>query len=290
MRYAFIDARKAEYPVSRMCSVLSESQSGYHAWKRRALSLRRRQDLLLSARVQMAFRLSHETYGSPRMVHELREQGFVVGRRRIARLMRESGLKARQKRRFTRTTDSAHAFPVAPNLIAQRFDMDAPNRKWGSDITYIWTREGWLYLAVVIDLYARRIIGWEVSDRLHAQLALSALNKAITMRGVNPKATPDLVHHSDRGSRYCANAYQAKLRENGIAISMSGKGNAYDNAMVETFFKTLKTELIWRARFNTRQEATSAIARYIDGFYNPSRRHSALGYISPVQFERMAGS
>lgn len=290
MRCAFIDARKAEYPVSRMCSVLSVSQSGYHAWKRRALSLRRRQDLVLSARVQMAFRLSHETYGSPRMVHELSEQGFAVGRRHIARLMRESGLKARQKRRFTRTTDSAHAFPVAPNLIAQRIDTDAPSRKWGSDITYIWTREGWLYVAVVIDLYARRIIGWELSDRLHAQLALSALNKAITMRGANPKANPDLTHHSDRGSQYCANAYQAKPGENGIAISMSGKGNAYDNAMVETFFKTLKTELIWRARFNTRQEATSAIARYIEGFCNPSRRHSALGYISPVQFERVAGS
>jgi transposase InsO family protein len=286
MRYAFIDARKAEYPVSRMCSVLSVSQSGYHAWKLRALSLRRRHDLVLSARVQMAFRLSHETYGSPRMVHELREQGFVVGRRRIARLMRENGLQARQKRRFTRTTDSAHAFPTAPNLIAQRFESDAPNRKWGSDITYIWTREGWLYLAVVLDLYARRIIGWEVSDRLHANLALSALNKAITMRGVHP----DLIHHSDRGSQYCANAYQAKLRANGIAISMSGKGNAYDNAMVESFFKTLKTELIWRTRFTTRQEARHAIARYIDGFYNPSRRHSAIGYISPVQFERLAGS
>ena len=286
MRYAFIDARKAEYPVSRLCSVLSVSQSGYHAWKQRTLSLRRRHDLVLSARVKMAFRLSHETYGSPRMVHELREQGFAVGRRRVARLMREGGLKARQKRKFTRTTDSVHAFPIAPNLIAQQFDAQAPNRKWGSDITYVWTRQGWLYLAVVIDLYARRVIGWEVSDRLHANLALSALNKAITMRGVGC----GLIHHSDRGSQYCANAYQAKLRGNGIAISMSGKGNAYDNAMVESFFKTLKTELVWRTKFNTRQEAASAIARYIDGFYNPSRRHSALGYISPVQFERLTGS
>lgn len=286
MRYAFIDARKAEYPVSRLCSVLSVSQSGYHAWRRRGLSLRRRHDMVLSSHVRMAFRLSHQTYGSPRMVHELREQGFVVGRRRIARLMRESGLQARQKRRFTRTTDSAHAFPLAPNLIAQRFGTDAPNRKWGSDITYVWTRQGWLYLAVVIDLYARRVIGWEVSDRMHANLALSALNKAVTMREI----IPGLIHHSDRGSQYCANAYQAKLRDNGIAISMSGKGNAYDNAMVETFFKTLKTELIWRTTFNTRQEAANAIARYIDGFYNPSRRHSALGYLSPVQFERLAGS
>lgn len=286
MTFAFIDARKAEHPVSRMCRILSVSQSGYHAWKHRGLSLRRQHDRVLSARVHMAFRLSHETYGSPRMVHELREQGFAVGRRRIARLMRESGLQARQKRRFTRTTDSTHAFPIAPNLITQCFDTDAPNRKWGSDITYVWTREGWLYLAVVIDLYGRRVIGWEVSDRMHAGLALSALNKAITMRGIHA----GLIHHSDRGSQYCANAYQARLRDNGIAISMSAKGNAYDNAMVESFFKTLKTELVWRTTFNTRHEAASAIARYIDGFYNPSRRHSALGYISPVQFEKLAGS
>jgi putative transposase len=285
MSYAFIDAKKASYSVSRMCQALSVSQSGYHAWKRRALSLRRRHDLVLSTHVRMAFRLSHETYGSPRMVHELREQGFEVGRRRIARLMRENGLRARQKRRFTRTTDSAHAFPVAPNLIAQRFDTDAPNQKWGSDMTYVWTREGWLYLAVVIDLFARKVIGFEMADRLHTSLALSALNKALVMREIGP----GLIHHSDRGSQYCAHAYHAKLRENGIAISMSGKGNAYDNAMVESFFKTLKTELIWRTRYNTRQEAASAIARYIDGFYNPSRRHSALGYISPVQFERLAG-
>lgn len=286
MSYKFIDARKAEFPVSRLCRLLSVSQSGYHAWKGRSLSPRRRQDMVLSVHMRTAFRLSHETYGSPRMTHELRAQGFAVGRRRVARLMRESGLKARQKRRFARTTDSAHAFPVAPNLLAQCFETTRPNQKWGSDITYVWTRQGWLYLAVVIDLYARRIIGWAVSDRLHADLALSALGRAITMRG----AGPGLIHHSDRGSQYCANAYQAKLRACGIAISMSGKGNAYDNAMVESFFKTLKTELIWRTRFDTRNQAASAVARYIDHFYNPTRRHSALGYISPVQFEKLAGS
>ena len=286
MSYRFIDAKKAEYPVSRLCRLLSVSQSGYHAWKGRTMSPRRRQDMVVSAHMRAAFEMSHQTYGSPRMTHELRAQGFAVGRRRIARLMRESGLKARQKRRFARTTDSAHGLPVAPNLIAQCFDASRPNQKWGADITYVWTRQGWLYLAVVIDLYARRIIGWAVSDRLHADLALSALDTALTMRGVNP----GLIHHSDRGSQYCANAYQARLRANAIAISMSGKGNAYDNAMVESFFKTLKTELIWKTRFSTRTEAARAIARYIDHFYNPSRRHSALGYISPVQFERLAGS
>jgi transposase InsO family protein len=286
MSYRFIDAKKAEYPVSRLCRLLSVSPSGYHAWKGRTMSPRRRQDMVVSVHMRAAFEMSHQTYGSPRMTHELRAQGFAVGRRRIARLMRESGLKARQKRRFARTTDSAHGLPVAPNLIAQCFDANRPNQKWGADITYVWTRQGWLYLAVVIDLYARRIIGWAVSDRLHADLALSALDKALTMRPVHP----GLIHHSDRGSQYCANAYQARLRANAIAISMSGKGNAYDNAMVESFFKTLKTELIWRTRFSTRAEAARAIARYIDHFYNPSRRHSALGYISPVQFERLAGS
>lgn len=286
MSFEFIDTKKAEYPVLRLCRALSVSQSGYHAWKDRTMSPRRRRDMVLSVHVRAAFQMSHQTYGSPRMTHELRAQGFAVGRRRVARLMRQSGLKARQKRRFARTTDSAHAFPVAPHLLAQCFDATRPNQKWGSDITYVWTRQGWLYLAVVLDLFARRVIGWAVSDRLYAHLALTALNTAITMRG----ATAGLIHHSDRGSQYCANAYQARLRACGITISMSGKGNAYDNAMVESFFKTLKTEMIWRTRFETRNQAASAIARYIDHFYNPSRRHSALGYVSPVQFERLAGS
>lgn len=285
MSYAFIDARKAEHPVSRMCRVLSVSQSGYYAWKRRPQSRRRRDDKVLSARIRMAFLLSHATYGSPRMVHELRDQGFAVGRRRVARLMRETGLRARQKRRRGHRDAGTGGLAVAGNLIARQFAADGPNRKWAADITHLWTGQGWLYLAVILDLYARRIVAWEASDRLHAGVALSALDKAIALRGV----APGLIHHSDRGSQYRATAYQARLHANGIAPSMSAKGNAYDNAMVETFFKTLKTELVWRTRFETRKDAVHAIARYIDGFYNPSRRHSALGYISPVQFEKMGG-
>jgi len=199
--------------------------------------------------------------------------------------MRENGLKARQKRRFKRTTDSYHAFPVAPNLIEQDFSADRPNQKWNADISYVWTSEGWLYLAVVLDLFARRVVGWAVSERLHQKLALEALRKALAIR----RPGKGLIHHADRGSQYCSTAYQAELTKHGIRISMSGKGNCYDNAVVETFFKTLKSELVWRTVFQTRTEAKDAIGRYIDGFYNPVRRHSTLDYVSPVQFERMAG-
>ncbi len=286
MRFTFIDAAKEKFPVQRLCKVLEVSQSGYFAWKSRPASRRQRDDLVLLAHVRSSFALSNETYGSPRMTHELRDQGLKAGRRRVARLMRENGLRARQPRRFKRTTDSRHAFPVAPNLLDQDFSADHPDEKWGADISYVWTREGWLYLAVVIDLFARRVIGWAVSDRLHKELALEALRKALAIR--RPEA--GLIHHSDRGSQYCSLDYQAELRRHGILISMSGKGNCYDNAMVETFFKTLKSELVWRTVFQTRAEARQSIGRYIDGFYNPVRRHSALGFISPAQFERLAAS
>lgn len=282
MRFRLIDAAKEEFPVQRLCKVLGVSQSGYFAWKSRPASRRQRDDLVLLAHVRAAFALSHETYGSPRMTHELRDQGLDAGRRRVARLMRENGLRARQPRRFKRTTDSLHAFPVAPNLLDQDFSAGRPDEKWGADISYIWTREGWLYLAVVIDLYARRVVGWAVSDRLHKELALRALRRALAVR----RPAAGLLHHSDRGSQFCSLAYQAELRRHGLLISMSGKGNCYDNSMVETFFKTLKSELVWRTRFQTRSEAREALARYIDGFYNPIRRHSALGFVSPAQFER----
>ena len=282
MRFELIDAAKKEFPVQRLCKVLGVSPSGYFAWKERPASLRQRDDMVLLAHVRAAFAVSNRTYGSPRMVHELRDRGLAIGRRRVARLMRENGMKARQKRRFKRTTDSLHAFPVAPNLLDQDFAATGPNQKWGADISYVWTREGWLYLAVVIDLFARRVVGWMTSDRLHKELALSALRRAIVIR--RPPA--GLIHHADRGGQYCAIEYQAELRRHGILISMSGKGNCYDNAMVETFFKTLKSELVWRTIFQNRADATAAIGRYIDAFYNPVRRHSALDFNSPLQFER----
>jgi transposase InsO family protein len=284
VRFAFIDEAKKEFPVHRLCRVLGVSQSGYFAWKGRPACRRQHEDMVLLAHVRSAFALSHGTYGSPRMARELQDSGLAVGRRRTARLMRENGLRARQKRRFKRTTDSNHNSPVAPNLLDQDFSAEGPDQKWGSDISYIWTREGWLYLAVVIDLFARRVVGWAVADRLHQELALTALRKALTMR----RPAPGLIHHADRGSQYCSTDYQAELRKHGILISMSGKANCYDNSMVESFFKTLKSELVWRTMFETRQDAEQAIGRYIDGFYNPVRRHSALGFTSPVKFEKMA--
>ena len=284
MSFRLVDEAKKEFSVHRLCRVLGISQSGYFAWKGRPACRRQHEDMVLLVHVRSAFALSNGTYCSLRMTRELHDDGLTVGRRRTARLMRENGLRARQKRRFKRTTDSHHAWPVAPNLLDQDFTAAGPNEKWGADISYIWTKQGWLYLAVVIDLFARRVVGWSTNDRLHRNLALAALRKAVVKR----RPAAGLIHHSDRGSQYCSMDYQAELDALGILISMSGRGNCFDNAMVETFFKTLKSELVWRTVFETRADATAAIGRYIDGFYNPLRRHSALDFTSPAQFEKMA--
>jgi putative transposase len=284
MTFGFIEAEKASFPINRMCRVLGVSQSGFFAWKERPACRRQQQDTVYLAHIRTAFALSNGTYGSPRMHRDLVDEGHEIGRHRTARLMRANQLIARQKRRFKRTSDSEHAWPVAPNLVAQDFTADGPDRKWGADISYIWTAEGWLYLAVVLDLFSRRVVGWATSDRLKRDLAVKALRRALVAR--NP--APGLVHHSDRGSQYCSVDYQALLRKRGIMISMSGRGNCYDNSMVETFFKTIKSELIWPVAWQSRQQAENAVARYIDGFYNPVRRHSSLGFQSPIAFERKA--
>jgi putative transposase len=284
MMFRVIDAEKAVTPIHRGCALFGLSSSGFYAWKGRAPSQRQKTDTVLLAHIRSQFYTSHETYGSPRMTVELNEDGLPVGRHRVARLMRDNGLKALQKRRYKKTTDSEHGGPVAPNVLDQDFEATAPNQKWGVDISYVWTAEGWLYLAIVLDLYSRRIIGWDVSDRLKKDLALSALKRAIAVR----RPPKGVIHHSDRGSQYCSGAYQKLLTSAGFILSMSGKGNCYDNAMVETVFKTLKSELIWRTVYKTRQQAHMAIGQYIDGFYNLRRRHSALGYQSPIQFESNA--
>jgi len=284
MKYRLIAGEKADIPVARACCVLGVSASGYYAFHSRGPSKRQRDGMVLLGHIREAFRLSHGTYGSPRMSMELKDRGLCVGRRRVARLMRENGLKGRQPRRYRRTTDSHHGFALAPNLLGQDFTAVRPNEKWVADISYIWTQEGWLYLAVIIDLYARRVVGWATGDRLQLDLALRALKMALVRR----RPTPGLIHHSDRGSQYASWEYQNTLKAHGILISMSGKGNCYDNAAVESFFKTIKSELVWRTKLLSRRQANDMIAKYIEGFYNPERRHSTLGYLSPVEFEKRA--
>ena len=281
MRFRLIDANKAGMTIDRVCALMDVSVSGFYAWTSRKPSQRQLDDMVLLAHIRSQFASSNETYGAPRMHVELREDGVSVGRHRVARLMRDNGLKALQKRRYKKTTDSCHGSPVAANILDQDFACDMPNQKWGADISYIWTAEGWLYLAIVLDLYSRRIVGWATSDRLKKDLALNALRRAIALR----RPPPGLIHHSDRGSQYCSDDYQRLLKAQDMLPSMSGKGNCYDNAMVETVFKTIKSEMIWRTSFQTRSAADLALGRYIDGFYNPRRRHSALSYKSPITFE-----
>ena len=281
MRFRLIDAKKADLSIERMCGLLNVSASGYYAWRNRDPSRRQLDDMVFLAHIRAHFETSNGTYGSPRMHAELRDEGLAIGRHRTARLMRDNQLKANQKRRFKKTTDSDHGGPVAPNLLDQDFSAEGPDRKWGVDISYVWTAEGWLYLAIVLDLFSRRIIGWATSDRLKRDLALKALRRAIALR----RPEFGLIHHSDRGSQYCSDDYQRLLKQAGMIASMSGKGNCYDNAMVETVFKTIKSELVWRTSFQTRAQAKISIGRYIDGFYNPRRRHSALAYMPPIAFE-----
>lgn len=210
--------------------------------------------------------------------------GIRVGQRRVGRLMRQNGIRVIRSRKFKRTTDSDHAFNIAPNLLQQDFTASGPNQKWAGDITYVWTREGWVYLAVIIDLFSRRVVGWAISNRMKQDLALRALNMAIAIR----RPPPGCIHHTDRGSQYCAHDYQKLLRKHGFKVSMSGKGNCYDNSAVESFFKSLKAELVWRRNWQTRREVEVALFEYINGFYNPRRKHSALGWKSPVAFEQRA--
>lgn len=284
MRFAFIDRMKKAFSIELLCRVLKVTSRGLRAWRSRPMSQRQRDDMILLVHIREQHRLSLGSYGRPRMTEELKELGFCVGHRRVGRLMSQNGIKVLRTHKYRATTDSAHNLSVAPNLLDQDFATTGPNQKWAGDITYIWTREGWLYLAVILDLYARRVIGWAVSNRLKQDLAIRALQMAINLR----QPPRSCIHHTDRGSQYCAYEYQKILRQHGFQILMSGKGNCWDNAITETFFKTLKAELIWRQTWQTRRQAEAALFQYINGFYNPRRKHSALGYKSPLAFERKA--
>jgi len=273
---------RAEYPLRLMCRVLHVSPAGFYAWQRRPPSARTRQDARLRVQVAAFHRRSRQTYGSPRILRDLREAGQPVGRKRVARVMREAGLVGTPPRRFRRTTDSQHAHPIAPNHLQRQFAVAEPNRVWATDITYVRTWAGWLYLAVVLDLASRRVVGWALDTRLDRHLVLTALERALARRAPGP----GLLHHSDRGSQYASADYQARLRAHGIVCSMSRRGDCWDNAVVESFFATLKRELLHREAWPTRETASAAIADYIEAWYNIHRRHSALGYVSPAVYER----
>ncbi len=266
-----------------MCQALKVSPSGYYDWRNRAMSKREESNRTLLERIKRAFELSRSTYGSPRIMEDLWAKGWIYGKNRVARLMRLHGIRPKRNRKFKRTTDSKHSLPLAPNLLNQQFVTDSPATIWVSDITYIWTDEGWLYLAGILDLYDRQIIGWSVSKRINGQLTLDALQKAIIRR--HPEK--GLIHHSDQGRQYAEFGYRRLLEKYHITPSMSRKGNCYDNAVMESFFKTLKVELIYRYRFTTREEAKKRLFDYIEIYYNRQRRHSALGYLTPAEFERL---
>jgi transposase InsO family protein len=283
VKFACILAEKAHFPVSLMCSCLQVSRSGFYAWLRRPPSKRASENERLLARIREAHEQSLKRYGSPRVFKALRKQGDVAGRHRIARLMRLAGLRGRRKRGFVRTTDSRHDQPIAENLLGRRFAASAPNTAWVSDITYIPTGEGWLFLAVVLDLFSRRIVGWGMSSAIDTGLAVSALEMALQQRG----DVKGLVHHSDRGTQYASAQYQRMLKAHGIQASMSRAGDCWDNAVAESFFATLKTELVHGRHYATRQEAKSEVFEYIEVFYNRHRLHSSLGYESPAAFEEL---
>jgi len=284
MRFAFVEKHRNSLPTERLCRIVDVTSRGYRAWRNRPASARQREDMVLLAHIREQHRLSLQSYGRPRMTEELKELGLDIGHRRVGRLMRQNSISVIRTQKYKVTTDSNHSFNIAPNLLNRNFSGDRPNQKWVVDISYIWTREGWLYLAVVLDLYSRRVIGWAVSNRMKRDLAIRALNMAIALR----RPPKGCIHHSDRGSQYCSHDYQKILRQYGFKVSMSGKGNCYDNAAMETFFKTIKAELIWRHSWPTRRAAEIAIFEYINGFYNPRRKHSTLGWKSPLAFERKA--
>ena len=282
MKYAFIQEHRHLFPIIRMCQVLGVSENGYYNWRKRGKSQRKQDDDGIAERIEDAYDANRGVYGSPRIHAELKAQGIHCGRKRIVRLMREKGISARRKRRKVRTTNSNHSSPIAPNLLERDFAADAPNKKWVTDMTYIATYEGWLYLAGVLDTYSRKLIGWAMGKQHDAELVKEALHMALIQR--QPGA--DLVHHSDRGSEYASTSYQELLHQHNIQISMSRKGDCYDNSMIESFWGTLKEEGIGEAIFSSRKEAETALFDYIEVFYNRKRRHSSLGYLSPVDFEK----
>jgi len=260
---------------------MAVSSSGFYAWCRRGLSLRAKEDAALTVEIRAAHAASGKRYGSPRIHADLKADDHHVGRKRVARLMRAEGIEGQRKRRFRVTTDSRHSHPIAANELQRNFTAPAPNKVWVTDITYIWTREGWMYLAAILDLFSRRVVGWSMDSCIDRTLVLDALSMALKTR----RPEPGLLHHSDRGVQYASADYQSQLINSGIVCSMSRKGDCWDNAVAESFFSTLKAELVHQADYVSRDQARASVFEYIEVFYNGQRRHSVLGYISPVEYE-----
>ena len=282
MRFAFIVAEKAAFPVRLLCRTLQVSRAGFYAWHTRPPAPRTRADERLGLEIAAIHAESRQRYGSPRVHAELADRGCRTSRKRVARLMRGRGLAARRRRRFRVTTHSRHPFPIAPNVLARQFERAGPDQAWVTDITYIPTGEGWLYLAVIVDLCSRYAVGWAMSERVTDDLTLAALGMALARR----RPAAGLVHHSDRGSQYASGDYQRVLAQHGIVCSMSRRGDCWDNAVAESFFATVKVELVHDAEWAARAAARTELFDYLELFYNGQRRHSALGYLSPRAFER----
>jgi len=282
VKYSFIESHLTQFSVGRSCEVLQVSRSGYYAWRNRQPSATQIRREKLVELIRVVHKQSRQVYGSPRVYQVLHRQGEPVCENTVAKFMREEDIRAKSKRKFVpRTTDSVHDQPIAQNVLDRQFDASAPDQKWVADITYIPTDEGWLYLAAVLDLFSRMIVGWSMADHMETQLVDDALLMALARR--NPE--DGLLHHTDRGSQYASDAYTHRLTENGISLSMSGKGDCWDNAPMESFWATLKGELTDHEHYATRDEARRSIGEYIEAFYNRKRLHSSLGYVSPETFE-----
>jgi putative transposase len=281
--FAWIEERRSEYPIAVLCRVLEVSRSGYYAWRTRppsATTIRREER---AAQIRVVHAERKERYGSPRMTVELQSRGVVCCVNTVAKVMKCQGIRAKTVRRFVRTTDSNHRMPVAENVLDRQFTATKPNEKWAMDFTYLPTVEGWLFLALVVDLFSRRIVGWSMAATMTSRLVVDALEMAVRQRDV----TPGLIAHSDRGSQYASEHYQTELHRSGMVGSMSGVGQCWDNAVVESTFASLKRELVHHETYATREEAKASVFEYLEVFYNRVRRHSTLGYVSPAEFERM---
>jgi putative transposase len=281
MKYKFIMENRKEFRLGKMCKVLNVSRSGYHNYIKRRFSQREKDDYIILEKIKEIHKRSRELYGSPRIYQELRRRGLKINKKRVVRIMQKNGIRSKTKRKYKVTTNSNHSYPIAKNLIGQNFKSTELNKIWVSDITYIRTKEGWLYLSCILDLYSRMIVGWHIDQRQTSSLVITAIRNALAQRGKNP----GIIFHSDRGSQYASEAVRDILTDNKMIQSMSRKGNCYDNAVMESFFHTLKTELIRFEKFQTREEAKMKIFDYIEIYYNRQRIHSSIDYFAPVEYE-----